>query len=141
MNGLIDTRVEELLERVVRFHPCSLRLLTGEVPDLDPEDIPRLVEGHDAVREKVLEEALASIGGWKGVTGAVKAYRKSRPREWQIFADHVAWVEVGGTSRLPGESQLDRIAEKHGVSRDTVQRRRKQVVSAIARMTSSGRAA
>jgi hypothetical protein len=141
MNGLIDTRVEELLERVVRFHPCSLRLLTGEIPDLDPGDIPRLVEGSSDTSGKGLEEALDSIGGWKGVTGAVKAYRKSRPREWQIFADHVIWVEVGGTSRLSGESQLDRIAEKHGVSRDTVQRRRKQVVSAIARMTSSGRAA
>ena len=35
MNDFVDHRVEELLERVVRFHPCGLRLLTGDVPDLD----------------------------------------------------------------------------------------------------------
>lgn len=138
---LVGNRVEELLERVVRFHPCGLRLLTGEIPDLDPEDIPRLLEGHDEVRGKVLKEALARVGGWKSVVGAVKAYRKSQPKEWEIFADHAIWVEVGATSRLPGESQLDRIAEKYGVSRDTVQRRRKQVVLAIAQTASSGRAA
>lgn len=141
MKELVDNPVKELLERVVRFHPCSLRLLTGDVPDLDPRDIPRLLKGSDAAREKVLEEALTSIGGWKGVTGAVRAYRKSRPKEWQIFADHAAWVETGGTSRLPGESQLERIALKHGVSPDTVQRRRKEVLLSIARMTASGRAA
>ena len=141
MNGRVDTRVEELLERVVRFHPCSLRLLTGEVPDLDPEDIPRLLGGHDAVRSRIFKEALSLIGGWQSVVGAVKAYRKSRPREWEIFADHVIWVEVGGTSRLSGESQMDRIAGKYGVSPDTVQRRRKQVVLTIARMTAPGRTA
>ncbi len=141
MKGLAGNRVEELLERVVRFHPCGLRLLTGEVPDLDPEDIPRLLGGHDATRSRIFKEALSLIGGWQSVVGAVRAYRKSRPKEWQIFADHAIWVEVGGTSRLSGESQMDRIAEKYGVSPDTVQRRRKQVVLAIARMTALGRAA
>ncbi len=143
MNGFVDHRVEELLERVVRFHPCGLRLLTGEIPDLEPEDIPRLLEGHDEVRGKVLKEALARVGGggWRSVIAAARAYRKSWPKEWEIFADHAIWVEVGGTSRLPGESQLDRIAGKHGVSSDTVQRRRKQVVLAIAQTASSGRAA
>jgi len=141
MKELAGNRVRELLERVVRFHPCGLRLLTGDVPDLDPGDISRLVEGSGEPSGTGMEEALAFIGGWKSVTGAVRAYRESRPKEWQIFADHVTWVEMGGTSRLPGESQLARIAEKHGVSPDTVQRRRKEVVLSIARMTASGRAA
>lgn len=137
----VGNRVEELLERVVRFHPCGLRLLIGDIPELEPGDIPRLLKGSDDTLGKRLEEVLASIGGWRSVIAAAMAYRKSRPKEWEIFADHAIWVEVGATSRLPGESQLDRIAEKHGVSRDTVQRRRKQVVLAIAQTASSGRAA
>jgi hypothetical protein len=62
-----------------------------------------------------------------------RAYKEACPSSWKIFVDHIVWVESGGMSRLAGEGQLERIAEKHGVSIDTVKRRRHEVVETIAR--------
>jgi hypothetical protein len=146
-------KLVSVVELLLQSHPCGLRVLTGEVPAPSFEDLVLMIQDQGknpsevrvqggrftseqescVVKAEAIQEALDACGGWEAVVGMAKSYREAFPQSWRIFVDHVSWVGAGGISRLSGEGQLERIAEKHGVSTDTVQRRRKEVVETIAR--------
>ena len=146
-------RLVSVVELLLQSHPCGLRVLTGEVPAPSFEDLVLMIQDQGknpsevrvqggrftseqescVVKAEAIQEALDACGGWEAVIGMANSYREAFPQSWRIFVDHLTWVGAGGISRLSGESQLERIAEKHGVSPDTVQRRRKEVVETIAR--------
>jgi hypothetical protein len=149
----LQEMLETVIELLLRSHPCGLRVLLGEVPAPSFEDILMMlhregvpisevrVDGGRAtaeqesclIRAEMIQEAVDRCGGWEALISMARAYKEACPSSWKIFVDHVIWVESGGLSRLAGEGQLERIADKHGVSSDTVQRRRHEVVETIAR--------
>ena len=149
----LQETLEAVIELLLRSHPCGLRVLLGEVPVPSFEDILMMLHREGTpfsevrvdggrvtaeqesclIRAETIQGAIDLCGGWEALVGMARAYKEACPSSWRIFVDHVIWVESGGLSRLTGEGQLERIAEKHGVSSDTVQRRRHEVVETIAR--------
>ena len=149
----LQETLEAIIELLLRSHPCGLRVLVGEVQAPTFEDLVMMLHREGApvseirvnggrpsseqescfLRAEAIQEAVDRCGGWEVLIGMARAYMEACPSSWKIFVDHVVWVEAGGMSRLAGEAQLERIAEKHGVSPDTVQRRRHEVVETIAR--------
>jgi hypothetical protein len=149
----LQETLEAVIELLLRSHPQGLRVLVGEIPAPTFEDLLMMlhregvpvsevrVSGGKAtaeqesclIRAEMIQDAVDRCGGWEVLVEMAKAYKEACPSSWKIFLDHIVWVESGGISRLAGEAQLSRIAEKHGVSPDTVQRRRHEVVTSIAR--------
>ncbi len=149
----LQEMLEAIIELLLRSHPCGLRVLVGEIPAPSFEDLVMMIHQEGApvsevrvnggrptaeqescfLRAEAIQEAVDRCGGWEALIGMARAYKEACPSSWKIFVDHIVWVESGGMSRLAGEAQLSRIAEKHGVSPDTVQRRRHEVVTSIAR--------
>lgn len=138
-------RLEALIDIILRCHPMSLRILAGEYEPTTDElseilaclsrgeiDIPRGAVGFygsseeeaRVVRAEAFEGAMGKIGGWAGLAAAAKKFAEAYPKTWAIVEDHVTWVTGRSFSRLD-EPQIERVASRHGVSTETVQRYRR----------------
>lgn len=151
--SLLDCLVR-CLNLVLRYHPAGLRVLLGQAKPPDMEEICRMLESSSTREElgvrvnsgaripfaerclEVEELFCATIeksGGWKHIAACFREFQEQCPQDWDLFRDHVMWVRPGGIFRL-GTGMLARLAEKHGVSEDTIQRRRHEVVEQVARL-------
>ena len=138
-------RLEALIDIILRCHPMSLRILAGEYEPTTDElseilaclsrgeiDVPRGVVGFygsseeeaRVVRAEAFEGAMGKIGGWAGLAAAAKKFAEAYPKTWAIVEDHVTWVAGRSFSRMD-EPQLERVASRHGVATETVQRYRR----------------
>ena len=151
-------RLEALIDIILRCHPMSLRILAGEYEPTTDElseileclsrgdiDIPRGAVGFwgsseeegRVIRAEVFEGVLGKIGGWSGLAAATRKFAEAYPRTWAIVEDHVRWVAGRSFSRLD-EPQLERVASRHGVSTETVQRYRRLFPGQLAELALRG---
>jgi hypothetical protein len=79
-----------------------------------------------AMFDRIIERA----GGWAHINAVVAGWRKHYPRQWAIVADYVTWVK-GTTKNIDG-SQLDYVANKHRVGRNTVSKTAREFPQRIA---------
>ena len=136
-------RLETLIDIILRCHPMSLRILAclsrGEI------DVPRGVvrffgsseEEGRVIRAEVFEGVLGKVGGWSGLAAAAKRFAEAYPKTWAIIKDHVTWVAGRSFSRLD-EPQLERVASRHGLAPETVQRYRREFPGHLARLALRG---
>ena len=151
-------RLEALIDIILRCHPMSLRILAGEYEPTTDElseileclsrgeiDIPRGAVGFcgsseeeaRVIRAEAFGGVLRKIGGWAGLAAATRKFAEAYPKTWAIVADHVTWVAGRSFSRLDGP-QIDRVASRHGVSTETVQRYRRLFPGHLAELALRG---
>ena len=151
-------RLEALIDIILMCHPMSLRILAGEYEPTTDElseilaclsrgeiDVPRGAVGFygsseeeaRVIRAEAFEEVLGKIGGWSGLAAAAKKFADTYPKTWAVVEDHVTWVTGRSFSRLD-EPQLDRVASRHGVSRETVWRYRRAFPGHLAELALRG---
>ena len=71
------------------------------------------------------------------MAAATRKFAEAYPKTWAIVADHVTWVAGRSFSRLDGP-QIDRVASRHGVSTETVQRYRRLFPGHLAELALRG---
>ena len=145
-------RLVAVIELLLQYHPKALRILVGEyVPDLmelseivqaaseveenapNASGLPKSKQLANIVRGESIQSVIDEVGGWEHLSEAVRLYRDNFPKTWAIFVDHVFSVEPGRATRLEEQTQLKRIADKHGFCIATICEKRKIVPEAIAR--------
>jgi hypothetical protein len=132
--------------RLVTEYPQGLSMLLGTVPPpgceeigemldcvrcpseptLDPAGYPIRVCGGRVFIEadtridnaEIFDRVIERAGGWAHINKVVAEWRKHYPRKWAIVADYVTWVK-GNFKNIDG-SQLDYVANRYGVGRNTV---------------------
>ena len=151
-------RLEALIDIILRCHPMGLRVLAGEYEPTTDEhseilacpsrgeiDIPRGAVGFwgsseeegRGIRAEAFEGVLGKIGGWSGLAAATQRFAEAYPKTWAIVEDHVTWVTGRSFSRLD-EPQLERVASRHGVATETVQRYRRLFPGQLAELALRG---
>lgn len=151
-------RLEALIDIILRCHPMSLRVLAGEYEPTTDElseilaclsrgeiDVPRGVvrffgsseEEGWVIRAEVFEGVLGKVGGWSGLAAAAKRFAEAYPKTWAIVEDHVTWVAGRSFFRLD-EPQLERVASRHGLVPETIQRYRREFPGHLARLVLRG---
>ena len=151
-------RLETLIDIILRCHPMGLRILAGEYEPTTDElseilaclsrgeiDVPRGAVGFygsseeeaRVIRAEAFEGAMGKIGGWAGLAAAARKFAEAYPKTWAIVEDHVTWVAGRSFSRLDGP-QIDRVASRHGVSTETVQRYRRLFPGHLAELALRG---
>ena len=151
-------RLEALIDIILRCHPMSLRVLAGEYEPTTDElseilaclsrgeiDVPRGVvrffgsseEEGRVIRAEVFEGVLGKVGGWSGLAAAAKRFAEAYPKTWAIVEDHVTWVAGRSFFRLD-EPQLERVASRHGLVPETIQRYRREFPGHLARLVLRG---
>lgn len=151
-------RLETLIDIILRCHPMSLRVLAGEYEPTTDElseilaclsrgeiDVPRGVvrffgsseEEGRVIRAEVFEGVLGKVGGWSGLAAAAKRFAEAYPKTWAIVEDHVTWVAGRSFFRLD-EPQLERVASRHGLVPETIQRYRREFPGHLARLVLRG---
>ena len=151
-------RLEALIDIILEYHPMSLRVLSGEYEPTTDElsEILACLSRGDAdalcrtvgffgnsmeegrvIRAEVFEGALGKVGGWSGLAVATQRFAEAYPKTWGIVEDHVTWVSGRSFSRMD-EPQLERVAARHGVSPETVQRYRRAFPEHLAELALRG---
>ena len=151
-------RLEALIDIILRCHPMSLRILAGEYEPTTDElseilaclsrgaiDVPRGVvrffgsseEEGRVIRAEVFEGVLVKVGGWSGLAAAAKRFAEAYPKTWAIIEDHVTWVTGRSFSRMD-EPQLERVASRHGLAPETIQRYRREFPGHLAKLALRG---
>ena len=151
-------RLEALIDIILRCHPMSLRILAGEYEPTTDElseileclsrgaiDVPRGVvrfcgsseEEVRVIRAEAFEGVLVKVGGWSGLAAAAKRFAEAYPKTWAIIEDHVTWGTGRSFSRMD-EPQLERVASRHGLAPETVQRYRREFPGHLARLALRG---
>lgn len=142
----LATVIELLIER----HPSGLRVLLGECPPPSAAEIvlmyakPRedsgvRIDGGISVpmaemivmREEQFESVIRAAGGWPHIVATTREWSECYRTTWDIVVDHVRFVGTGDFTKIE-QSQLARIAERHGVHKDTVWRRRRAFPASLA---------
>jgi len=142
----------ELIELLLDCHPQSFRVLLGEVPQPTPEEIHVMMDAHRASEDagvpvtspsrtveaerivwdaEKFEAVVNAAGGWPHINKMCQEYRSALPKKWEIVLDHVKYV-FNSASRID-EPRLDRIARKHGVTKNTVLNYRREFPFELAR--------
>ena len=85
----------------------------------------------------MFEGVLGKIGGWSGLADATQRFAEAYPKTWAIVEDHVTWVAGRSFSRMD-EPQLERVASRHGVATETVQRYRRLFPGQLAKLALQG---
>ena len=75
--------------------------------------------------------AIEAAGGWEHLAKVTKEWAERYATTWGIIVDHVRWVQ-GSYSRID-ESQLDKLAEKHMTTTDTICRKKREFPRMLAR--------
>ena len=145
-----------LLDLLLRYHPAPGRVLAGtmdppSVGDLVMESRGERAEARDlavvglavegaGLPQDVLEEmapleaALEAAGGWRGICAAVPRFKEFYPEIWSAVLLHVSVVRPGGAFRTATGGTLGRIAERYGVSPETLVQWRKRFPATLARV-------
>lgn len=145
----VQKSLAAIIELLLSRHPRGLRVLLGECPTPNAEEVRLLfAEGRDDLGVRVeggasvplaeqmvmnverFNEVIGAAGGWKHVNAMVKEWAAIFPSSWRIVVDCVRCVRRG-TPKIDG-GQVGRIAERFGVDTETVRLRRKAFPEQIA---------
>jgi hypothetical protein len=130
------------LERIINLmllYPQGMSILLGLVPaPLSVEIVqafPPKQFDHMGIKgmfipdaERVVLDAdridaiIKASGGWEHITRTIRQWKNENPADWALVADHIS---------LHG-SKLQRIADKYGISAQTVKRKRKAFAGILA---------
>lgn len=144
----LQDQLAEIIDMLLDRHPMGLRVLTGETSPPTQEEIHLMYQagrtGEDpGVRmnnsgtppphhmdnvlcdEQKFNKIIEKSGGWVHIVSVAREWKEYRPKTWAVVEAHIAWVPVGGFSRLD-EPQLQKVADKHGLSPKTMQRYRRE---------------
>ena len=155
----VRNNLRALILLITRTHPMGFRVLLGECPPPEGEEIrqmlaalqddedrdgrtpdgqssqPAAMKLPEAVRllesEERFNEVVDAVGGWTHINAVCAEWARHYAPTWKILVDHAQWA-TGGFSRID-EPQLRRIALDNNVSRDTVWRRVKEFPGELAR--------
>ena len=148
-------RLVEVLELLLCHHPAPFRVLGDPeweltvdevIPMLDYDAHPRAdsgvrVDGGEAVPEaqRICErvdqvgEVIRRVGGWPHVVWCVRDYRESCKEEWNLLVVYQRMMPRPGREMRMGDGgRLAKVAERLGISPDTVLRRRETIVMELA---------
>ena len=151
-------RLGALIDIILECHPMSLRVLSGDYEPTTDElseilaclsrgegDAPRQAVGFfgnseeegRVIRAEVFERILGKIGGWAGLAATTRRFAEAYPKTWAVVEDHVTWVSRRSFSRMD-EPQLERVAARHGLATETVQRYRRAFPEHLAELALRG---
>lgn len=122
--------------------PGGLNILTGRFEPPTPEELWQLAESCKrpfaelgmkidgdgmspraesvTILSETFERIIGNFGGWVHIAEAVREWAQMNPTPWRIYIEHSKWVK-GNKYRLDG-SPIERIADKYGISRETIWR-------------------
>jgi hypothetical protein len=146
-------RLAAVIDLILRYHPFGLKVLKGEVVPTTDElsEIVRTISAADesgihatsnfrmfeqerrVISADALMEPVEMAGGWSVIADVIRAYAKMFPETWEMVRLHTEWVEPGGHSKMLGESAVNRIAARFGVSAETVRLKRSRALYQIAK--------
>lgn len=142
----------DMIELLIDCHPQGFGVLLGEVPPPVPEEIHAMMDArreHDDAgvppatssgvveAERIVwdtekfEAVVKAAGGWFHITKISQEYKKAAPKAWAVVIDHVKYIH-SSASRLD-ESRLGYIARKHGTTKKTVMKYRRELPFELAR--------
>ena len=139
----LQQELSGIIDKLIDRHPQGLRILVGEAPPpvskeiyamysmYSPDDPGIRIQGGDmkpqaeAYTQCVLhfEKVIEESGGWDHITATAREWRTCFRSTWDIVQDHIRFVSLD-FSKID-QSQLEHIANKYHVSKDTVWRRRR----------------
>ncbi|WP_286978876.1 hypothetical protein [Aminobacterium sp. UBA5514] len=151
-------RLSAIIDLLVTYHPSGVMVLLGERPplsDVEWFELAQSIKSEDDIERvdssvntdaffgqiaagDAIVQFLETLGTWETVVQSARSFRKVFPADWNMFIDHVRYVDNPFSSRLYKESMLARVATKYSVDPKTVTRRRKTVPLAIAREVIGG---
>lgn len=145
-------KVHACLEILIKCHPAPLKILTGEIEPPCSLEVADMIQGlmaDSGIRVRtswvtspqdqmircadMFERVIKRAGGWEHIVRSAMEYAAHFPSTWEIFSDHLIWIEGANGSRVD-QAQMDILTQKHQVSSTTIWRRRKDVPLAIARI-------
>lgn len=148
---VLQDQLSDTINMLLDRHPMGLRVLLGEAEPPESEEIHlmyaagrsggelgiRLENGEKITRaEQVVmdaerfEDIIEKAGGWEHIAVTTREWAECWRSAWDIVVDHVRWV--GGEFSRIDASQLDRIARKYSIHKDTVWRRRREFPKLLA---------
>ncbi len=146
----LQRKLAACIDLLVERHPQGLRVLVGECPPPTSEEIRLMYEdpGEDpgvridggesvplaerqAICAERFDEVIRAAGGWPHITATTREWSVCYGTTWDIVVDHVRFVGTGDFTKID-QSQLARVAERHGVHKDTVWRRRRDFPELLA---------
>jgi hypothetical protein len=130
------------LERIISLmllYPRGMSILLGLVPAPPSVEIVRAFPpkqfDHMGIKGKFIPEAerivldadiidaiIEASGGWEHITRTIRQWKNENPEDWALVADHISFRG----------SKLQRIADKYGISTQTVKRKRKAFAGVLA---------
>ena len=144
-------RVADMIELLIECHPQGFRVLLGEAPPPVNDEIhammnarraredagvPQSSPNNTVEAERIVWDAesfaatVDDAGGWAHIAKICRAYRDAAPKMWAIVIDHASLVR-NAISRLD-ESRLGYIARRHGVTKNTVLKYRREFPKGLA---------
>ena len=148
----IFNQVSDFVEFLISVHPLGFCVLLGTCPPPTPEEVHEMYSSQrealpldykatqktDATRAEAIvmdyEKFMKSVklaGGWRHINFVANEFIKIDSRMWNVAADHVKYV-ANPTSRY--FSRLEYVANKNGVSRNTVIRYRRMFPQVLSMM-------
>ena len=148
----IFNRVSELIELLISVHPFGFCVLLGTCPPPTPEEVHEIFQSQrgalpldfkatqktNATRAEAIvidyenfSKAVNLAGGWKHINEVANEFAKIDSKMWNVAADHVKYV-ANPASRC--YSRLKYVADRNGVSRNTVIRYRKMFPQVLSMM-------
>ena len=145
-------RVSGLIELIITCHPQGFDVLLGEVEAPSsreihvmmnsgrskmPEDFKATMLNLETEAERIVydreyfDKSVELAGGWPHIHLVSKEYRDSDSRMWSVVMDHVKFV---GNASTRNASRLKRVANKHGMSANTVMKYRRDFSMKLAEM-------
>lgn len=149
----IKNGLRALILLITRAHPMGFRVLLGECSPPDSEEIHNMlsalrddidpemrVDGGgqgvpEAIRllesEEKFNVVVECAGGWEHINNVCTEWARHYSPTWKILIEHSQWA-TNGFTRID-DSQIQKIANDNGVSRDTVWRRVREFPGELAR--------
>lgn len=114
-------RLAAIIDLLVTYHPSGIMILLGERPSLSDVEWFELTQYlhekgttntrvdtslnpdgffSNISKGNLITSFLESIGGWENVVSAACSFRKVFPTDWDMFIDHVRYIENPFSSRL-----------------------------------------
>lgn len=150
----LKLELKALILLLIRTHPAGLRVLIGECPAPESEDIRNMlcalrdelepdmrVDGRGTSMpeaEALLEseekfmEVVEAAGGWLHINSVTVKWAQRYRKSWAVIVDHAE--SVGSDFSRIDESQLKQLAEGHDMSPKTIMRYVQEFPGELARI-------
>ena len=133
---VLRDKAAALINLLIHTHPAGFRVLIGDCPPPGMEEVARMLKDYvdrevdlpDQIymieTEESFCEVVQAIGGWPHIVEVCREWARYHESTWNILLDHSRWV-TAGFSRIDNSS-LEKVACRHAVSADPIQRRVKE---------------